>query len=91
MAAAETVAELGNDPNWTFVVNGLDPRLERVHETLLTLADGRLGTRGTPLFDHADTAPGVLFSGVYVRDGPATELAACPDWTRLALAPASRP
>ena len=85
------VPELGNDPNWTFVVNGLDPRLERVHETLLTLADGRLGTRGAPLFDHTDTAPGVLFSGVYVGDGPATELAACPDWTRLAPAPARRP
>ena len=45
---------------------GLDARgrrastreLERVHESLLTLADGRIGTRGAPLFDHpaADAA-----------------------------------
>ena len=28
---------------------GFDPRLERVHESLLTLADGRIGTRGAPL------------------------------------------
>ena len=55
------VPELDGDPDWTLVVEGLDPQLERVHETLLTLADGRLGTRGAPLFDHADTAPGVLF------------------------------
>jgi trehalose/maltose hydrolase-like predicted phosphorylase len=85
------VPELDDDPDWTLVVEGLDPRLERVHETLLTLADGRLGTRGAPLFDHAGTAPGVVYSGVYVGDGPATELAACADWTRLAPAPARTP
>lgn len=85
------IPELDGDPDWTIVVEGLDRRLERVHETLLTLADGRMGTRGAPLFDHTDTAPGVLFSGVYVGDGSATELAACPDWTRLGPAPVRKP
>jgi trehalose/maltose hydrolase-like predicted phosphorylase len=85
------VPELDGDPDWTLVVEGLDPRLERVHETLLTLADGRLGTRGAPLFEHRDTAPGVLFSGVYVGEGDTSELAACPDWTRLAPARRNRP
>ena len=85
------VPELDGDPDWTIVVEGLDRRLERVHETLLTLADGRLGTRGAPLFDHADTAPGVLFAGAYVGDGSVSELAACPDWTRLCPAPARTP
>lgn len=85
------VPELDGDSEWTLAVDGLDPRLERVHESLLTLADGRLGTRGAPLFDHASAAPGVLLSGVYTRDGPATELAPCPDWTRLGPAQTKRP
>ena len=85
------VPEIDGDPDWTLVVEGLDPRLERVHETLLTLGDGRLGTRGAPLFDHPDAAPGVVFSGAYVGEGSASELAACPDWTRLAPAPSRRP
>jgi trehalose/maltose hydrolase-like predicted phosphorylase len=85
------VPELDGDPGWTLVFEGLDPHLERVRETLLTLADGRLGTRGAPLFEHREMAPGVLYSGVYVGEGPATELAACRDWTRLSPAPRGRP
>jgi trehalose/maltose hydrolase-like predicted phosphorylase len=77
------VPELDGDPDWTLTVEGLDPRLERVHESLLTLADGRLGTRGAPLFEHPSTAPAVLLSGVYAAEGDATTLARCPDWTRL--------
>ena len=83
------VPELDGDPAWTLTVDGLDPKLERVQESLLTLADGRLGTRGAPLFDHSEAAPGVLLSGVYVGQGPATRLASCPDWTRLGAQPAS--
>ena len=79
------VPELDGDPDWTLTVEGLDPRLERVHESLLTLADGRLGTRGAPLFDHPSAAPAVLLSGIYAGEGAATTLAPCPDWTRLGL------
>jgi trehalose/maltose hydrolase-like predicted phosphorylase len=82
------IPELDADPDWTISVEGLDTQLERVHESLLTLADGRLGTRGAPLFDHPRTTPGVLLAGTYTGEGPATELAPCPDWTRLAPAPA---
>lgn len=85
------VPELDGDADWTVTVEGLDPQLERVHESLLTIADGRLGTRGAPLFDHPSTAPAVLLSGVYTGEGPATTLASCPDWTRLAPARRSRP
>jgi trehalose/maltose hydrolase-like predicted phosphorylase len=85
------VPDVDTDPDWTLVVEGLDPRLERVRESILTLADGRLGTRGAPLFDHPATAPGVLLAGVYVGDGPAVELAQCPDWTRVAPARRIRP
>jgi trehalose/maltose hydrolase-like predicted phosphorylase len=80
------VPDVDLDPDWTLAFEGLDPHLERVRESILTLADGRLGTRAAPLFDHPATAPGALFSGVYTGDGPATELAPCPDWTRVAPA-----
>jgi trehalose/maltose hydrolase-like predicted phosphorylase len=84
------VPELDCDPDWTVAVDGLDPVMERVDESLLTLADGRVGTRGAPLFDHAAAAPGVFLAGVYVGEGPETELAPCPDWTRLGIAPGRR-
>jgi trehalose/maltose hydrolase-like predicted phosphorylase len=85
------VPDLDLDPDWTITIDGLDPELERVHESLLTIADGRLGTRGAPVFDHPSAAPAVLLSGVYSGDGPATALASCPDWTRLAPSPPRRP
>ncbi len=85
------VPELDGDPHWTLAVDGLDPRLERVHESLLTLADGRLGTRGAPLFDHPSLAPAVVLSGVYAGEGAYTTLAPCPDWTRLVHAASKRP
>jgi trehalose/maltose hydrolase-like predicted phosphorylase len=81
------VPELDGDGDWTLVVDGRDPRLERVEESLLTLADGRLGTRGAPLLGSESATPGVVFAGIYIGDGAATELASCPDWTRLGIAP----
>ena len=32
---------LVEDPGWTVAIEDVDPLLERVHESLLTLADGR--------------------------------------------------
>jgi trehalose/maltose hydrolase-like predicted phosphorylase len=78
-----SIPELDGDPAWTVSVDGVDPHLERVHESLLTLADGRLGTRGAPLFEHPAAAPGVVAAGAYVGEGPETKLAPCPVWTRL--------
>jgi trehalose/maltose hydrolase-like predicted phosphorylase len=74
------VPEIDGDPAWTIEIDGFDRRLERVHESLLTLADGRIGTRGAPLFRDADTEPGVFAAGVYVGDGPETTLATAPEW-----------
>lgn len=83
------VPELDGSSDWTLAVEGLDPALERVHESLLTLADGRLGTRGAPLFDHPSVERAVLLSGVYTGDGSRTELARAADWSRLLPAPGS--
>jgi trehalose/maltose hydrolase-like predicted phosphorylase len=71
---------------WRVDVIGFDPQLERVHESQLTLADGRLGTRGSPLIGSGATTPSVLLSGVYDGSGPDTELAHLPHWARFAEA-----
>jgi trehalose/maltose hydrolase-like predicted phosphorylase len=75
--------ELDGDPAWTLEIDGLDPKLERVHESLLTLADGRFGTRGAPLLAHPDADPGVLAANTYVGTGPETQLASAPEWASL--------
>jgi trehalose/maltose hydrolase-like predicted phosphorylase len=79
------VPEPSGDAGWTLSIDGVDPRLERVHESLLTLADGRIGTSGTPLALHPAASPGVLAAGVYDGHGPETELLTCPVWTQLSL------
>jgi trehalose/maltose hydrolase-like predicted phosphorylase len=68
---------------WTILVEGLDPAHERVDESLLTIADGCLGTRGSPLFTDPSTAPAVLLNGAYTGDGHSTQLAIAPPWTEL--------
>ncbi|MGH2841579.1 MAG: hypothetical protein ACRDKY_12225, partial [Solirubrobacteraceae bacterium] len=75
------VPDIDPDPAWTLAIEGFDPALERVHESLLTLADGRLGTRGTPLLAHSAAEPRVLASWAYVGEGAASELAGGADWT----------
>jgi trehalose/maltose hydrolase-like predicted phosphorylase len=77
------VPDLDGDPEWTLVIEGVDPQLERAHESLLTVADGRLGSRGAPLFEHPAVGPGVFFAGVYQGSGPEVELVHCPLWATL--------
>ena len=73
------------DPAWALTIDGVDPVLERVHESLLTLADGRLGTRGSILVSDAADDPSVLLSGVYTGAGPQTELLSGPRWNSVAI------
>jgi trehalose/maltose hydrolase-like predicted phosphorylase len=77
------VPELDDDPGWTFAVEGVGPRLERAHESLLAIADGRLGTRAAPLLQHPASDPGVFAAGVYEGAGPETALVRCPLWASL--------
>jgi trehalose/maltose hydrolase-like predicted phosphorylase/hydroxymethylpyrimidine pyrophosphatase-like HAD family hydrolase len=77
------VPELDGDREWTLTVEGIDPHLERAHESLLTISDGWLGTRGTPLFRNPETDPGVFAAGIYCGTGHETELAHAPDWASL--------
>jgi len=73
------------DATWTLSFDGVDPRLERVHESLLTLADGRIGTSGTPLALHPAASPGVLAAGIYDGQGSESALLTCPVWAQLSL------
>ena len=75
---------------WSITIDGFDARLERVHESLLTIADGRLGTRGAPVVGDGATTPGAFMAGVYEGLGSATELAPLPLWSPLAAAPEIR-
>jgi trehalose/maltose hydrolase-like predicted phosphorylase len=72
-----------NDPNWTLAVEGVDAELERVDEALLTVADGRIGTSGSPVGAHPAARPRVFAAGVYAGAGAETDLLPCPVWTRL--------
>ncbi len=81
------VPDIDGDPAWTIEVEGVDVGLERVRESLLTLADGRLGTRGAPLLHDPAADRGVFAAGVYEGEGPESELVRCPDWTALTERP----
>ena len=70
-------------PGWALVVEGFDPGRERARASLLTIADGRLGTTGSPVLHHPATTPHVLASNVYDGSGPETQLLECPVWYRL--------
>ena len=76
------VPELDADPTWTLTIDG-DPGLERVRESLLALADGTIGTRGSTLLRSPASDPAVVANGVYMGNGPDTDLAGCPQWTAL--------
>jgi trehalose/maltose hydrolase-like predicted phosphorylase len=80
-----------SDPCWTLAVDGVEHARERTHEALLTLADGRVGTRGSVLAPAPGSAPAVLMAGVYRGEGELSELQPAPLWNRLAaLAPGGR-
>ena len=74
---------IDGDPAWTLRFTGIDPRHERAHESLLTLADGRSGTRGAPLRSHPGETGGVRISGIYTGQGPEERLIEVPPWRRL--------
>jgi trehalose/maltose hydrolase-like predicted phosphorylase len=73
------------DPAWALVIDGVDPLLERVHESLFTLADGLLGTRGSIIAEQPSGDPAVLMSDVYTRTGAEAHLLAAPRWSTIAL------
>ena len=59
---------------WSLVMEGLDVEKERVHEAILALADGQVGTSGAPLAGDPSRHPWVVAAGIYDGSDSATHL-----------------
>jgi Glycosyl hydrolase family 65 central catalytic domain/Glycosyl hydrolase family 65, C-terminal domain len=70
-------------PGWT--VQGVVPTRPHnpAQEPLFTIADGRLGTNGSPLATSRRRQQSVLAAGLYDGEGPDCALLPCPVWHRL--------
>ena len=73
--------------DWTVIDTQFDSSELHHKETVFTLGNGYLGTRGTFEEGYPGDCPATLIHGVY-DDVPVmhTELANCPDWLPLAIA-----
>ncbi|MGV0029019.1 hypothetical protein [Phormidesmis priestleyi] len=71
---------------WTLIEPQFDPEQLRTRETVFTIDNGYLGTRGSFEEGYPQALPGTLIRGVY-DDVPViyTELANCPDWLSLVV------
>ncbi|MEH1855624.1 MAG: beta-phosphoglucomutase [Nostoc sp.] len=72
--------------DWTVIEPHFDPEQLRARETVFTIGNGYLGTRGSFEEGYPQALPATLIHGVY--DDVAviyTELANCPDWLSLLI------
>jgi beta-phosphoglucomutase len=72
--------------DWTLIEPQFDPALLHARETVFTIGNGYLGTRGSFEEGYPGALPATLVHGVY-DDVPVvyTELANCPDWLSLVV------
>jgi beta-phosphoglucomutase len=72
--------------NWTLIEPQFDPEQLHARETVFTIGNGYLGTRGSFEEGYPQALPATLLHGVY-DDVPVlyTELANCPDWLSLVV------
>ena len=72
--------------DWTLIEPQFDPEQLRARETVFTIGNGYLGTRGSFEEGYPQALPATLIHGVY-DDAPViyTELANCPDWLSLVV------
>lgn len=83
------VPDIDDDPLWVIPVSGLSTLRRRVDESLLTLSNGRFGTRGSLEEDGPGTTPAVLAADIYTGSGAAEHLQECPIWTDLRVPPST--
>ena len=81
---------LTNDPliytNWALTEPEFDPTKLHSRETVFTIGNGYLGTRGSFEEGYPHALPATLVHGVYDDvPGVYTELANCPDWLSLTI------
>jgi trehalose/maltose hydrolase-like predicted phosphorylase len=72
--------------DWTLTEANFDPEQLYARETVFTIGNGYLGTRGSFEEGYPEALPATLIHGVY-DDVPViyTELANCPDWLSLMI------
>ena len=72
--------------DWTLIEPEFDPAKLRARETVFTIGNGYLGTRGSFEEGYPQALPATLVHGVYDDvPGVYTELANCPDWLSLTI------
>ena len=77
------VAMVDEDPAWVISEGSADERRRRVSETLLSVAAGGVGTRGSLEEQPPGSTPLVAAAGVYQGDGSDQHLLPLPGWTRI--------
>lgn len=75
-----------SDPEWLVTETGFSVDLAGRFETLLTVGNGFLGTRGTLEEGHRGDRSGTFLAGVYDdNDAAVTDLVNAPDWTPITV------
>ena len=73
--------------DWLIRQSGHDPSRANFYETIFTVGNGRLGTRGSLEEGHRGQCSGTYLSGVYDdHDSPVINLVNVPDWLWLEIA-----
>jgi len=80
------VREALSTAEWLITEDGFDPERANVRETLCTVGNGYLGTRGTLEEGHTGELSGTYLAGVYdSHDSPVIDLVNAPDWLSFAV------
>ena len=76
---------LSEEP-WLVRQSGHDPERANYYETIFTVGNGRLGTRGSLEEGHRGEWSGTYLNGVYdAHDAPVIDLVNAPDWLWLVI------
>src|SRR4029453_1268880 len=74
------------DPRWLVVEDGFAPARVNAYETIFTIGNGYLGTRGSLEEGHEGALAGTYLRGVFDHhDSRVIELVKAPDWLSLAV------
>lgn len=78
--------DLLSSNEWLIEEAGFDPDRANVFETLFTVGNGYLGTRGTLEEGHKGECSGTYLNGVFdAHDSPVIDLVNAPDWLALPI------
>ncbi|WP_447987128.1 glycoside hydrolase family 65 protein [Nitrospira sp. Nam74] len=81
-------AALTIDPHWALIEEGYSPAREHEIESIMTVANGYVGTRGSLAEGVALSSPATFLAGVFDagnESAASLELVTLPDWTQLRI------